>query len=163
MLAAYPKNDNDLVMAGYLAKFEDEHQADAVFIDQGFGTGIYSAGKAMGRKWILVSFGAASPDPGFLNLRAYMWNEGRKWLQQGGAYPDDQVMYDDLIGPEYQVRMDGKIKLESKDDMKKRGLPSPNRADALMLSFAYPVKKKEQSRVRSQGHRMTANTEYDLI
>ena len=103
----------------------------------------------MGRQWTLVSFAAESPDPGYLNLRAYMWGQAKKWLQEGGAYPDDQVMYDDLTGPEYEVRLDGKIKLESKQDMKKRGLPSPNRADALALSFAYPVQKKTTMRMKA--------------
>lgn len=148
-LAVYQKNDNDMVLAGYLARFEDEYQADAVFIDQGYGTGVYSAGKNMNRHWILVSFGSESPDPGYLNLRAYMWRQVKKWLQEGGAYPDDQVLYDDLIGPEYEVRPDGKIKLESKQDMKKRGLPSPNRADALALTFAYPVQKKAAARAKA--------------
>ena len=141
-LAVYPKNDNDGVIAGYIARFEDEHKADAVFIDKGWGTGIYSAGKNMGRRWMLVSFSQASPDSGFYNLRAYMWNQVRVWLKEGGAFPDDQVMVDDLTGPEYVVKADGKILLEAKQDMKKRGLPSPNRADALALTFAYPVVRK---------------------
>jgi hypothetical protein len=142
-LAAYAKNDNDYEIAGYIANFEDQYKADAVFIDQGYGTGIYSAGKQMKRRWTLVSFGSKSPDAGYYNLRAYMWGQVKNWLQEGGALPpDDQVLYDDLIGPEYEVKMDGRILLESKDDMKKRGLSSPNRADALALTFAYPVTKR---------------------
>ena len=47
-----------------------------------------------------------------------------------------------VIGPETVPRMDGKIQLESKDDMKSRGLPSPNKADAPALTFAYSVQKK---------------------
>lgn len=158
-LAVFPKNDNDMEIAGYLARFEDEHKADAVFIDQGYGTGVYSAGKTMGRRWVLVSFAAASPDPGYLNLRAYMWGQVKKWLQEGGAYEDDQIMYNDLIGPEYEVRLDGKIKLESKQDMKDRGLPSPNRADALALTFAMPVQKKAYIHMSS----MQTKTNYNPI
>ena len=165
-LAVYQKNDNDMVLAGYLAHFEDRYQADAVFIDQGYGTGVASAGKSMGRQWTLVSFAAESPDPGYLNLRAYMWGQVKKWLQEGGAYPDDQVMYDDLTGPEYEVRLDGKIKLESKQDMKKRGLPSPNRADALALSFAYPVQKKAAMRMKADKDGLyfaNANKKYNPL
>lgn len=169
ILATYQKNDNDLVIAGYLAHFEDQHKADAVFIDMGYGTGIVSAGRTMRRRWTLVSFAAESPDKGYLNLRAYMWGQAKKWLQDGGVYPDDQVMYDDLTGPEYEVRLDGKIKLESKQDMKKRGLPSPNRADALALSFAYPVTKKNPLvqiagkfvELPGIGRQIQANTNYD--
>ncbi len=142
LLAVYKKNDNDFVIAGYIADFETRYKADGVIIDQGYGTGIYSAGLQMGRQWMLVSFAEASPDAGYLNIRAYMWKELREWLRAGGAYPDDQVTYDDMIGPEYIVKENGKIMLESKKDMKKRGLPSPNRADALALTFARPIQKK---------------------
>ncbi len=68
----------------------------------------------------------------------------RDWLKAGGAYPDSQELYDDLIGPETKPRVDGKIQLESKEEMKSRGLPSPNKADALALSFAFPVASKAE-------------------
>ncbi|MDI4702907.1 hypothetical protein MJI37_34745, partial [Salmonella enterica subsp. enterica serovar Cerro] len=42
--------------AQVVAAIEDEHKADAVFIDFGYGTGIHSVGKSWGRKWQLVSF-----------------------------------------------------------------------------------------------------------
>jgi len=86
ILRTIPKNDNDIFVATLLANLEDEHQADAVFIDGGYGTGIVSAGKIMKRDhWRLVWFAEASPDPGCLNLRAYMWKQMRDWLKQGGA------------------------------------------------------------------------------
>lgn len=145
ILASFPKNDNDVEVAAKLAELENMHNADAVFVDAGYGTGIVSAGKAMGRKhWRLVWFSGESPDPGCLNLRAYMWKQGRDWLKEGGAIPSDQELYDDLIGPETVARLDGKIQLESKKDMKSRGLPSPNKADALMLSFAFPVRMRDK-------------------
>lgn len=137
-LGVYERNDDDVEMAGRIAYFEDKEDADGVLIDQGWGTGVYSAGKTMGRNWQLISFGSKSPDPGYLNLRAYIWGQMKKWLIEGGAIPDDQVMFDDLVGPEYVMRPDGVIKLESKDDMKSRGVPSPNRADALAITFAMP-------------------------
>ena len=139
ILKVIAKNDNDVEIANILARLEDEHKADAVFVDGGYGTGIVSAGRTMGRDWTIVWFSGASSDPGCLNKRAQMWKEARDWLKEGGALPDDNVLRDDLIGPETVPRMDGKIQLESKEDMKRRGLPSPNRADALVLSFAYPV------------------------
>jgi hypothetical protein len=139
ILAVIPKNDNDMVIADKLMRLEDEHGADAVFIDAGYGTGIYSAGKTLGRNWRLVWFGGESADPGCLNKRAEMWKGARDWLKAGGAIPKDDVLYQDLIGPETVPRSDGKIQLESKSDMKDRGLPSPGRGDALALSFAYPV------------------------
>lgn len=148
ILATFAKNDNDVEVAAKLAQFEDIHQADAVFVDAGYGTGVVSAGKAMKRRWRLVWFSGESPDPGCLNLRAYMWKQARDWLKEGGAIPPDQELFDDLIGPETVARLDGKIQLESKKDMKQRGLPSPNKGDALCLSFAAPVASIQNLGVR---------------
>lgn len=142
VLRSIPKNDNDIQMANLIAQLEDEHQADAVFIDAGYGTGIKSAGDTMGRAWQLVWFGEKATNPGYLNKRAEMWGGAKEWLKSGGAIEDDGELYQDLIGPETVPRMDGKIQLESKQDMKQRGLPSPNKGDCLALSFAYPVGKR---------------------
>lgn len=140
VLRTIPKNDNDLEVATLLATLQDEHGAQAVFIDAGYGTGIYSAGKSWGRNWLLVWFGGESTDPAYVNKRAQMWGAVKQWLKDGGTIdPNDDVLYQDLIGPEAVGRSDGKILLESKKDMKARGLPSPGRGDALALSFAYPV------------------------
>jgi hypothetical protein len=142
ILVTFQRNDNDIEVANKLAALEDEHEADAVFIDAGYGTGVVSAGKTMRRRWRLVWFSGESPDEGCLNLRAYMYKQTRDWLKEGGAIPDDQVLSDDLTGIETVPRLDGKIQLESKKEMKARGLPSPGRGDALAISFAYPVKKR---------------------
>lgn len=142
MLRTIPKNDNDVEVAGIIAQLEDDHKADAVFIDAGYGTGIASVGRTMNRDWQLVWFGAASPDPAYLNMRSYMWGRVKAWLKNGGSIPKDQRLYDELIGPETVPRLDGKIQLEAKKDMKARDLPSPNRADCLGIALAYPVKPK---------------------
>lgn len=157
-LGVYRKIQDDLILAGYVAKFEDEHQADAVFVDMGYGTGVVSGGRAMGRNWILVPFAGESSDPGYLNKRAEMWGNAKQWLKEGGAIPDDPVLCDELTGPEYFVNLRGKIQLESKDDMKKRGLASPNRADALALTFAFPVLPKSHTAGRAEFVR---KQEYD--
>jgi hypothetical protein len=81
-------------------------------------------------------------DAGCLNKRAEMAMLTREWLKKGGVIPVDPVLHRDLIGPETVPRLDGKLQLESKKDMKKRGQPSPGRFDALMLSFAFPVVAK---------------------
>lgn len=142
ILERMPKNDNDLIVASKLARWEDEESADAVFIDAGYGTGIKSAGDGMGRSWTLVWFQSESSDPGCLNKRAEMWKKARDWLKQGGAIPEDPTLRDELQAPEAVPRLDGKIQIEAKKDMKARGVPSPNRADSLVISFAFPVVKK---------------------
>ena len=143
LLGFYARNDNDVQMANLIAQFEDDHQADAVFIDGGFGTGIVSIGHTMGRiDWQIVWFGEKSLDPGCANKRADMWEQLRMWIKKGGALEDDDIMHADLTGVELVPRLDGKKQLESKEHMKDRGLASPNRADALALTFAFPVASK---------------------
>lgn len=142
ILERMAKNDNDLIVATKLARWEDEEHADAVFIDAGYGTGIKSAGDGLGRDWTLVWFQSEANDKGCLNKRAEMWKLARDWLKQGGAIPEDPTLRDELQSPEIVPRLDGKIQIESKKEMKSRGVPSPNRADALVISFAFPVTKK---------------------
>lgn len=139
ILGVYERNDDDIHMANVIARFEAEEKAAAVFVDAGFGTGIVSAGSAMGRSWRLVWFSGASPDRGCVNMRAYIWKQTRDWLKAGGAIPPDDVLRQDLTGVETVPQIDGKTQLMSKEDMRKMGLPSPNRGDALALTFAAPI------------------------
>jgi len=163
-LLTIAKNDNDVHVAGVLAQLEDEHHADAVFVDAGYGTGIVSVGKALGRGWQLVWFGGASPDPGYLNMRAYIWGQGKKWLKEGGCIDEaDKQLYRDLIGLETVPRLDGKIQLESKEDMKHRRLKSPNRGDAWALSFAFPVQAKKLAHIDHRQRRAKDYDPHDLL
>lgn len=161
VLATFPKNDNDVEMANIIARLEDQHQADAVFIDGGYGTGIVSVGRTLGRSWQLVWFSSKPNDPGMLNKRAEMWRDLRDWLKSGGAIPPDHTLHDELIAPETVPRLDGKVQLESKEDMKRRGVPSPNRADALALTFAYPVARRQLNQHKRPAPK--ARTEYEPI
>lgn len=157
-LATLPRNDNDIEVANLIARLETEHKADAVFVDAGYGTGIVSAGQVMGRAWQLVWFGGKATNPGYVNKRAEMWGGMKDWIKQGGAIdPKDEDLYQDLIGPETVPRLDGKILLESKQDMKERGLPSPNKGDALALTFAAPVTKKDMMNVQPVTQTMDAD------
>ena len=139
-LGIYLKNDNDMEMAALIAEFQDEHKAVAVFIDMGYGTGIASAGNSLlNRNWTLVSFAAKSAKKGYANKRAEMWSNLKEWLKDGGCIENDDNLCRELASPEASVNLKGEIILESKDEMKRRGVRSPNRADALALTFAYPV------------------------
>ena len=69
-----------------------------------------------------------------------MWDDMKTWLKEGGEIPNLQSLCDDLTGPEVILdKGHGVVQLESKHDMKSRGIPSPNEADALALTFAFPV------------------------
>lgn len=74
------------------------------------------------------------------NLRARMWRDMREWLKQGASIPNDNELQSDLTALQYTYK-GGMLLIESKDDAKKRGVKSPDRADSLALTFAYPVKK----------------------
>lgn len=165
-LMSYRDVKDDFQIAGYIAKYQDQYEADAVFIDLGYGTGIFSAGKQMGRDWRLIGFGEASTDTGYLNKRADMWRLMKEWLQQGGSIEDDPILCDELSGPEYFVgsvgKNSGKVFLEKKEDMAKRGLSSPNRADALCLTFAAPVMNKSQKQYQRLSSTMKEQ-DYDPL
>ncbi len=152
ILKVIPKNDNDIQVANIIADIEDQEKVDAVFIDGGYGTGIVSAGRTFGRNWQIVWFSGASNDQGCLNKRAEMWKLMRDWLKEGGAIPEDPMLHQELIGPETVPRLDGKIQIESKKDMKLKGMSSPNRADSLALSFAFPVIINRSSQVENTGN-----------
>ena len=148
VLETIPRNDNDMAVARKVARYQDDYSASAVFIDMGYGTGIYSAGNDMGRSnWRLVAFAESAESAEYANKRAEIWGEMKKWLQEGGSI-DDESMVDELTGPECFINRAGKRQLESKQDMKKRGLASPNKADALALTFAFPVQVNAGTKYR---------------
>lgn len=72
----------------------------------------------------------------YYNVRAFMWGEMRDWLA-GASIPFDHELKAELTAPRYTYR-GGSLLLESKDDMKARGVKSPNKADSLALTFADP-------------------------
>jgi hypothetical protein len=143
-LMTLAKNDDDGEIAGFLMNFEDTHGADAVFIDMGLGTGVFSFGKSLKRKWTLVPFGGKSAKVGYANKRAEMYGGIKDWLMAGGCIPDDEKLCEELAAPEYIVKENGETLLEKKEDIKKRLGFSPGRADALALSFAFPVQPKHK-------------------
>lgn len=75
------------------------------------------------------------------NLRAFMWSEMREWLKTA-SLPNDQDLRASLTSLRYGFR-GGELLLESKDDMKKRGIKSPDEGDSLALTFAIPTKPDE--------------------
>ncbi len=79
------------------------------------------------------TFGGAGDDY-YADSGAAMWAAMRDWLKTG-AIPDDPVLVGQLSSRRQALTSKGKIRLESKDDMKRRGLRSPDRADALALAF----------------------------
>ena len=71
------------------------------------------------------------------NLRAAMWRQMREWLKTA-SLPNDADLRTDLTALRYGFK-GGELLLESKDDAKGRGVKSPDQADALAMTFAYPT------------------------
>jgi hypothetical protein len=85
-----------------------------------------------------VNFGADSPDPKYRYMRDFMWGEMKQWLLTG-AIEKSQDLEVDLTSPGTRPNARQLVWLESKQDMKKRGVDSPDDGDALALTFASPV------------------------
>jgi len=111
-----------------------------LFIDgTGIGGPIVDRLKQLGHRNVTeVQFGAESPDPKCANMRAYMWTRLRDWLPRG-AIDKTPALEIDLTGPGYFHDKRDRLLLESKEQMKKRGIDSPDDGDALALTFAASV------------------------
>lgn len=134
----------------------------AMFIDSAFGAPYVERLKSMGYRNVYeVRFGGPSPDERQLNMRAFMWSAMRDWLRAAGAIdPHDGRLADDLAGPGYHLTSADKLVLESKEDMAKRGVASPDDADALALTFAARVAGERNTAVRNRGGYMPLPTEF---
>jgi hypothetical protein len=92
--------------------------------------------KGRGVRIIGVQFGGESWDAYCENMRACIWSRMRSWLADG-AVPRSPDLEQDLTQVGYGAgKKSGKLILESKESMKKRGLRSPDEGDALALTFS---------------------------
>ncbi len=130
-----------LKLAALVARQAAAIAPDAIFVDQtGVGAGVLDQLKTTGHPVTGVAFSQSPIEPErFANRRAEMWWKLREWLGEGPAIEPNRDLRDDLIAPEYHFTACGKVQLEPKDSMRKRGQPSPDLGDALALTFAMPV------------------------
>lgn len=74
----------------------------------------------------------------YLNLRAELWWKMKEWLEsRETSLPDEADLISELVAPRYEFTSTGRMKLEGKDQMRRRGLASPDMADALAMTFAH--------------------------
>ena len=103
---------------------------------------------------------AESPSMGdtYTNLRAELWFKMRGWLEQRGAkLPRDEQLVAELSTIRYSFMSSGKMKAESKDEMRKRGLPSPDFADAVCLTLASDAATAMGGRASTWGKTLRRN------
>lgn len=157
-------------LAAKVAELAAFHRPDAIFVDGGGpGGGVVDRLRMLKQPVIDVQFGAV-PDRDqigqagaihYANKRAEMWGTMRDWLTHG-MIDDDPELKADLTAVEYGYTLkEGRdaIILEKKEHMRKRGLASPDDADALALTFAYPVGPSDHSSAFNK--QQSVETEYD--
>ena len=127
-------------VAARVVALTTELKADAVFIDGGgVGGGVVDRCRQLGIDVVEVNFGERATDRRYANMAAQCWGNMREAMEAGILIEDDPDLRADLVGREYSYDNQQRMALERKQDMKKRGLASPDDGDALALSFAYPV------------------------
>jgi hypothetical protein len=138
----YHNKKGPMEVAGMLATYWREHQPDALFVDKiGIGSGIVDRLKELHVPVIGVNSAERAADPErYANKRAEMWHRMKEWLEdRPNRLPNDQALIADLSAPGYKYKSNGSRLVESKDDMKKRQVRSPDGADAVAMTFAEPV------------------------
>lgn len=149
-------------VAAHVAVQINKWRPDNVFIDAvGMGAGVYDRLVQLGYSDIVVPCYAGNTsdvlDPITYALpRDEWWSRMKAWLPTADIPPEARQLYEDLIGPQYSYDQRMRIRLEKKEDMKKRGLPSPDYADALALTFAFPVPMK-------RGHESMQGVEPEVV
>jgi hypothetical protein len=126
-------------VAARIAKAKSDWGSEAEFIDGtgGYGAGVIDSLAQGGIRSHEINFSSKATDPRFFNKRTEIWWLMAEWVKKGGALPMVSGLVRELTAPTYTFQ-NGKIRLEEKDQIKKRLGFSPDRADALALTFALP-------------------------
>lgn len=124
--------------AQVVVAMKDYSGAAAVFVDGvGVGAGVVDRLQMLGHPVIEVNGGSVAYDEiKYWNKTAEMWDRMREWIRGAELPSGDNELRLALVGREYYFDDKERIRLERKQDMKKRGLASPDEADALAHSFA---------------------------
>lgn len=140
------KLEHDEAVA-WLSTIIDEDKPNRMCIDRGsMGQGIVSSLRNLNKHYADIvkgidfggtsRFKQATPKrAGPWNRRAEMYGDFKDWLREG-AIPDDDDLASDISGPKQKWRANNDWLLESKTEMKARGLPSSDLSDACALTFA---------------------------
>lgn len=144
------RGDDTMTVVGHVIEAIEEYNPAIVAIDEGgLGAGVVDRLKEQRYKIKGVNFGWKAKNPVMYgNKRAEIWGEMREWLKSA-SIPNDRFLKSDLISPMMKPDSRGSIFLESKKDMKARGLASPDAADAIALTFAFPVAHREYTERRA--------------
>ena len=137
-------------LASYVHDEFKRWSADVCFVDGvGVGGGTVDRLKQLGVEVVDVQSGAQAKDKRtYANVRAELWGNMKEWLDGDVDLPRDSLLKDDLIQPEYGFNNRMQLQLEKKEDMKKRALRSPDKADSLAMTFFADYRKNVSSAPR---------------
>jgi hypothetical protein len=138
------KGEDTMSVVGHVIDAIEEYRPALTVIDEGgLGYGILDRLTEQKYKVRGVNFGWKAKNPTMWgNKRAEIWGAMRDWLKTA-SIPQDRMLKSDLIGPMKKPNSAGTIFLEGKKEMKARGVASPDAADAIAVTFAYPVAHRE--------------------
>ena len=141
-LETYSKKDT-MEVVGICHQIIINEKPNKMFIDiGGLGAGIVDRLYELGHRGTVVGINAGSRPLNsriYSNKRAEMWGVLLEWLQDEPCQlPDDNALHSDICGIRYKIDSNSRLVMEKKEDMKKRGIRSPDSADSLCLTFAQP-------------------------
>jgi len=160
----FSERDN-MYIANQLAAVIDRFKPDAVHIDAGNGTGVIDRVRELGYRVTEVWFGSSATSKEWANKRTEMFADLRDWLG-GGCIDADPQLFTDLTAPEYDYfgKASDSVMLESKEHLKGRGMKSPDHGDALALTFAARVARRDlPTGVQGRKSRLSRDLEYPLF
>jgi len=149
-------------LAHKVAESIDLYNPDGVFIDGGgVGGGVIDRLTQLNYKVTEVQFGGSPNDKSkYRNKRAEMWGDMKAGIVAGVDLPDDIDLKSALTAVEYGYNDKDQIQLEKKDDMKKRGLASPDEGDGVGLTYAFKIPERSQKYSRNR-QTQTKVVDYD--
>jgi hypothetical protein len=128
-------------LAGLVAIKADQWKPDHILVDcTGVGSGVADRLIELGYPVTRVHFGSKPlRDELYVLRRDELWGEMKTWFEdQPNTLPQDDALEADLTAPQYTYDSSRRLKLESKEQMRKRGISSPDSGDALALTFGNP-------------------------
>lgn len=144
----YHEKKRAMEVTGILAGYWQQFKPDGLFVDKGgIGAGIVDRLRELGIPVIAVNFGERATDSElYENKRAECWWRMKEWIEDHpNRLPNDAALIADLIAPQPAVTSKSKRLLESKKDMRKRGIRSPDGGDALALTFSEFIAPRSQA------------------
>jgi len=155
------RNLDLMELASQVAFEYGEWQADVIFVDEtGVGAGVVDRLRQLAIPVVGINFSSKPQEVRFADKRSEIWYRMAEAVKRDLCLPDDAELASELVGPSFKFDRNSKMRLESKDDMKKNGLPSPDAADSLAMTWAEPVHGEAHRPSYTKTYHQTV-TDYD--